>query len=97
MAVSKFIKLVNGLPVAQTFYDESINYSSGLTANTTITLPNSGSFTDSSAKDLLVIYNNMVMEVTRDFTVVGAGPTYTQIQFIVALPNDAKVRFRQNI
>ena len=99
----KKLQLINGLPIMQeeasaaTPYDESIYYSSGLTANTNITLPNSGSFTSSSAKDLLVILNDRVVEVTRDFDVVGAGPSYTQIKFIYALTNDSVVRFRKNI
>ena len=101
--MGKFLRLINGLPVMQDesstlpSYDESIYYSSGLTANTNITLPNSGSFTDASAKDLLVILNDRVAEVTRDFDVVGAGPTYTQIKFIYALNNDSVVRFKKNI
>lgn len=101
--MAKKLQLVNGLPImmdeaaAGTPYDESIYYSSGLVANTNITLPNSGSFSDSAAKDLLVILNDRVMEVTRDFDVVGAGPTYTQIKFIYNLSNDSVVRFRKNI
>jgi hypothetical protein len=101
--MGKFLRLTNGLPVMQEeaattpAYDESIYYSSGLTANTNITLPNSGSYTSSSAKDLLVILNDRVVEVTRDFDVVGAGPTYIQIKFIYALTNDSIVRFRKNI
>lgn len=100
--MAKFLKLVNGIPRmievgSGTPYDESIYYSSGLTANTNITLPNSGSFTSSSAKDLLVILNDRVVEVTRDFDVVGSGPTYTQIKFIYDLTNDSVVRFKQSI
>lgn len=101
--MSKKLQLVNGLPVmmdeaaAASPYDESIYYSSGLTANTAITLPNSGSYADSSAKDLMVILNDRVVEVTRDFTVVGAGPTYTQIQFIYDLTNDSVVRFKKGL
>lgn len=90
------VKLINGLPVQLAAYDESIYYSSGLTANTNITLPNSGSYTHASAKDLLVVVNDRVAEVTRDFDVVGAGPTYTQLKFIYNLPNDSVVRFKQN-
>ena len=101
--MGKFLRLINGLPIMQdeaagvAAYDESIYYSSGLAANTTITLPNSGSYTSASAKDLLIILNDRVVEVTRDFTVIGAGPTYTQIQFVYALSNDSVVRFRKNI
>lgn len=101
--MGKFLRLINGLPVMQdeaasaSPYDESIYYSSGLTASTNITLPNSGSFSDASAKDLLVIVNDRVVEVTRDFNVVGAGPTYTQISFVYNLTNDTVVRFRKNI
>lgn len=78
-------------------YDESIYYASGLSANTPITLPNSGSFSDNSAKDILVILNDRLVEVTRDFSVIGAGPSYTQIQFIYALPSDAVVRFKKGV
>lgn len=91
------LKLVNGLPVMQAAYDESIYYSSGLTANTNITLPNSGSFKDSSAKDLLVMINDRVAEVTRDFDVVGSGPNYTQIKIIYNLTNDSVVHFKMNM
>ena len=78
-------------------YDESIYYSSGLVANTNITLPNSGSFSSASAKDLLVILNDRVIESGRDFDVVGAGPTFTQIKFVYDLSNDSVVRFRRYI
>lgn len=91
------MKLVNGLPTSVAEYDESIDYPSGLAANTPITLPNSGFYLNASAKDLLILYNDLGMEVTRDFTVVGAGPTYTQFQFVFALPNNSKVRIKQNI
>lgn len=91
------LKLINGLPTMQASYEESIYYSSGLAANTNITLPSSGSFTDASAKDILIICNNTVKEVTRDFDVVGAGPSYTQIKFVYDLPNDSIVHFKMNI
>lgn len=91
------MKLISGLPTMVAAYDESISYPSGLAASTPITLPNSGFFLDANGKDLLVIYNDLSMEVTRDFTVVGAGPTYTQIQMTFAMPNDSKLRFKQNI
>lgn len=91
------MKLINGLPTSVAPYDESIAYPAGLAASTPITLPASGSFTNASADDLLIIYNDLVMEVTRDFTVVGAGPVYTQIQFVFALPVDAIVKFKTNI
>jgi len=101
--MAKFITITNGIPYLQNEasalppYDESIYYDSGLTANTNITLPNSGSFTDSSAKDILVILNNTIQEVTRHFTVVGSGPTYTQIKFGMNLPVDSVLRFKKNI
>ena len=101
--MGKFLRLINGLPIMQDeagtipVYDESIYYSSGLAASTPITLPNSGSFTDANAKDLLIIVNDRVVEVTRDYTVVGAGPTYTQIQFGYALTNDTVVRFKKGL
>lgn len=90
------LKLVNGLPVQQAAYDESIAYPTGLVANTNITLPNSQTFSSSSAKDIIVIVNGLEKEVTRDFTVVGAGPTYTQIKFVYDLLNNSVVRFKMN-
>lgn len=101
--MGKFLRLTNGIPVMQDeastlpSYDESIYYASGLTSGTNITLPNSGSFSDASAKDILVIVNDRIVEVTRDFSVVGAGPTYTQISFNYNLSNDSVVRFRKYI
>lgn len=91
------LKLVGGLPVMVAEYDESIYYASGLAASTAITLPSSGVFNNASAKDIIVIHNDRVVEVTRDFNVLGGGPSYTQIEFIYALPNDSVVRFRKNI
>lgn len=91
------LKLINGLPVNQAAYDESIAYISGLTANTNITLPNSQSYRSASAKDLIVILNGLEKENIRDFLVQGAGPTYTQIQFVYALPNNSIVRFKMNV
>lgn len=78
-------------------YDESIYYSSGLSTGTDVTLPNSGYFTDASAKDIFIIVNDRVVEVTRDFTVLGAGPNYTQIEFLYDLPNDSVVRFKKEL
>ena len=93
------LRLVNGLPTMVAAYDQSQYFATGLAANTPITLPSSGSFTSSVAADLLVEMNGITREqgASRDFTVVGAGPTFTQIQFNYALPNDAVVRFKQNI
>lgn len=100
--MAKKLELIAGIPQmvdegGGAAYDESIYYSSGLAANTSITLPNSGSFTSSAAKDLIVIANGTVKEVTRHFTVVGAGPTYTQIQFVYDLTNDTVVQFKRNV
>ncbi len=100
--MAKFIKGEDGILKMQdipgtTTYDESIYYDSGLSASTAITLPNSGSFSESDASDLLVVLNKKVVEVTRDFNVVGAGPTYTQIEFVYDLPDDSVVNFKQGI
>ena len=93
------IELINGLPttVDITAYDESIYYSSGLAANTPITLPNSGSFQEADAADLVVFKNSTAAEEGRDFTVVGMSAPYTQIEFTYDLPADTVVRFKQNI
>lgn len=90
------LKLVNGLPVSVTPYDQIIQYSSGLAANTTITLPASGSFTSSVGADILVIVNGLVKEITNDYITVGSVP-YTQIQFNYALPNNTTVQFKSTI
>lgn len=95
--MAKFIRIVNGIPrhqeLASTPYAESIYYSAGVSALTTITLPNSGYFSSPTAKDIEIVINQKVMESGRDFTVVGSGPSYTQIQTIYALPQDTVVRF----
>lgn len=101
--MGKFLRLVNGLPIMMDeassvpSYDESIYYSSGLSANTNITLPNSGEFYDADAKDILIFVNDRAIEVTRDFAVIGAGPSYTTIQINYDLTNDSVVRFKKNI
>lgn len=97
--MTKVLQLINGVPTTieiNSPYDESIYYSSGLAASTTITLPNSGSFTSSTAKDILIIVNKRVVEIDRDFNVIGGSP-YTQIEFIYTLPNDTVVNFKQGI
>lgn len=76
------------------YYDESLYYASGLVAGTTITLPASQTYSNSLAKDIIVFVNGRAVEVTRDFTVVGSGPFYSQIQFIYDLPADSVVRFK---
>ena len=87
-------KLVNGFTRWVDPYDESIVYASGLSSGSNITLPNSETYSDDAAKDLVVIFNDRVVEVTRDFTVVGSGDK-TQIQTVYDLPNDTVVRFRK--
>jgi hypothetical protein len=97
--MAQVLKMVNGFPEMVTVdtYDDSLYYASGLAADSTITLPNSGSFTDSSAGDIIIIGNKKVWEVARDFTVVGVGPTYTQIKNVWALPDDFVLHFKQGI
>lgn len=90
------MRLVNGLPTTIQPYDQIIQYSSGLSANTTITLPSSGSFSSSIGADILVIVNGTVKEITNDYITVGSAP-YTQIQFNYALPNATTVQFKQII
>lgn len=103
MATSALV-LVNGLPTMQAItastpaaYDQSIYYASGLAASSTITLPSSGSFSSSTAADILIILNDRILEVTRDFTVMGSGPTYTQIQNVYAFTNDSVLRFKSHL
>lgn len=88
---------MTAVPGSAVPYSESLYYATGLAANTTITLPNSGAFGNSSAKDILIIHNGIVKELTRDFIVIGAGPSYNQIQFIYSLPDHSVVHFVQGI
>jgi len=105
--MAKFLRLVNGLPtsvevtISQTSiadpYDESIAYPSGLAADTPITLPSAGYFTNSAAKDILIIANDLTKENSRDFTVIGSGPEYNQISFNYNLPTNSIVRFHGSV
>ena len=88
------LKLVNGLPVTVQAIDSSTYLSTGLTASTPITLPGSNTFNDSTGADILVIVNDLVKEITRDYITVGSSP-YTQIQFNYALPNDSVLRIKK--
>lgn len=99
--MAQVLQLVNGVPtmvsLADNAYDESIYYASGLSASSTITLPNSGSFESADAKDILITINGRVAQITTDFTVVGAGPTYTQISNVYALTDDTTINFKRDI
>lgn len=77
------------------YVDASTVLASGLAAATPITLPGSAVFSSSHAADIGIIVNKLWLEEGRDFTVVGAGPTYTQIQFSYNLPNDTVLRVKQ--
>lgn len=103
MATSALV-LVNGLPTMQSItasaiaaYEQSIYYSSGLAASSTITLPSSGSFSSSVAADILIFINGRKANITTDFTVVGAGPTYTQISNVWAFSNDTTIVFKSHL
>ena len=100
--MANFLQLVNGIPTmvevpGSTPYNESTYLASATVANTSLFLPNSGIFSDSDAKDILIIVNKRVVEVTRDFTVQGAGPTYNEIKFIYDLPVDTVVNFIKGV
>jgi len=94
--MTKFLQGQDGVLKTFISYDESIYYDSGLAGLTNITLPNSGSFSESGASDILIILNKRVCEVTRDFDVIGGSP-YTQIRFVYALPEDSVLNFKQGI
>lgn len=85
-------RVINGIPYNASLYDESIYYASGLISGSNITLPNSETYTDGAAKDLIIIINDRVVEAVRDFT-VPAGDTKTYITTAYNLPNDTVVRF----
>lgn len=90
------LELVSGIPtqVDEHYYDQSIVYASGLAASSDIILPNSEVYYEDDASDLLIIFNNRPVEVTRDFT-VPAGTSKNKITTVYALPNDTVVRFKK--
>jgi hypothetical protein len=96
--MGKVLVIVNGIPtledaaVSISTYEETLIISSDTSANTPITLPNSGSYTD---KELEVFYNNISQEVTTDYNYVGSGSGKTQISFTFDIRTGDHVRFRK--
>lgn len=99
--MSQRLELVNGLPVmkdlSEDAYDESQIFNSGLSSGSTITIPNGKTFNNSDASDVIITFNQKVVEVTRDLVVLGLGPTYTQIQTVYDLPDNCVVRFKKTV
>ena len=93
--MATFISIVGGRPTEVTIdsYDESEYRPAVTTAGTTLTIPNSKTFQKADASDILILVNNTPREVTKDFTVVGTGPDYTQIQFVYDLPMETHIRY----
>lgn len=74
-------------------YDETVVVGvGGLSAGTNITLPNSETYKD---VELTVYLGGDLIEVTEDYNYVGSDPR-TQIQIIVDLFENERLRFRKN-
>lgn len=83
-----FTRIVNG--VLRTFaeasfpaiYDQTVTINSKLTTGSSLSLPLSGTFTVSSGvSSLNVFLNGQKLILGSDFSGVGAGPSYTSVQF----------------
>ena len=97
--MTTFMRLVNGIPTSVEIdsFDESEFRASSTTSGTTLTIPNSKSFQKADASDILIVVNDTLREVTKDFTVVGVGPNYTQIQFVYDLPAQTHLRYIKHV
>lgn len=95
--MATFIAIVNGRPteVEIDSFDESEFRAAATPASTTLTIPNSKSFQKADASDILIIVNNTLREVTKDFNVLGVGPDYTQIEFVYELPAQSHIRYKK--
>ncbi|MCG3175459.1 MAG: hypothetical protein MOGMAGMI_00388 [Candidatus Omnitrophica bacterium] len=61
------------------------------TASSSITLPNSGSYT---GQELFIYLNGQILDDGESYNFVGAGPTRTQINFVFDLYPEDIIRFR---
>ena len=98
--MGRFLRISNGMmrsfdeAATAAIYDQTYTVApGGLAANTPISLPNSQTYaTDGSLK--VFLNGTYVNAGNVDYSYVGSGPTYTQIQFPFALLAGELVRFR---
>lgn len=91
------LQLINGIPRVRRItstYDQTYEIpNGGITSGSNITLPASGTYTDT---DLEVTLNGQFLEVGVDYSYVGSAPR-TQIQTIIDLYAGERLRFKVNI
>lgn len=80
---------INGIPRARSPYDEVHTVVSDASGPVTITLPNSGEYTDT---ELLVELNGQLLRSTIDYNYLGSIPR-TQISILRDLTAGWTVRF----
>lgn len=95
------VNLVNGVPhlvsEGSSYYDETYTVNSDISANTPITLPNSGTYTSS---ELEVWLRGIRLTPVIDYNYVGSPPR-TQVSFTFDLYTHATdpdvIRFRKKL
>lgn len=94
MSATSFTRIVNGIPRMQTavpnVMNNQLNIGATVTAGTSITIPNSGSYT---SDELEIILNGVRLLVTEDYTYVGSPPR-TQVQLTFDLVSGDILNFR---
>lgn len=95
--MAKVVRVISGIPRYQelgaTAYDQTYTAPSTITAGTSITLPDSGTYLGS---ELNVFLNGQRMSYLEDYVYVGSG-TRTQIQFLFDLTTGDLVVFRKEL
>ena len=95
--MAKVVKLISGLLRYQEFassaYEGTLNVGSTITAGTSITLPSSGTYTDT---DLSLYLNGQRMTYVEDYVYVGSAPR-TQVQMTFGLIAGDILIFRREV
>jgi len=95
--MAKVLTVINGIPQSIeiatliTIYDEYYTVSSTITSGSTVTLPNSGSYT---GKELEIYVNGVLQDYSNNYNYVGSG-TKTGISFTFDLYTGDVIRFRK--
>lgn len=93
--MAKVLKLVNGLfryeELTPSVYEGVFVASGTVTAGTSVTLPESATYTD---EDLSIYFNGQRLNYTEDYTYVGSPPR-TQVQFTFDIYDGEIVTFRR--
>lgn len=93
--MAKVLKLVNGLfryqELTLSAYEGTIVAAGTITAGTSVTLPDSGTYTD---VDLSIYFNGQRLNYIEDYTYVGSAPR-TQVQFTFDIFNGEIITFRR--